>query len=251
MTLTIITINLNNKTGLENTIKSVVSQSFNNFEWIIIDGNSDDGSKEIIQNYRKYITIWKSEPDNGIYDAMNKGIKYATGQYLLFLNSGDILTSADCLQKIIPMLKEKDFYVGYELSENGRRGIKSTARLYLDYFLIVASLPHQSTFIKRETMVKYGLYNSNLTIVSDWWFSFKALVTGNATIEIIDMDVCYHDLQGISHTRIDIASQERIELLDAIKLPIIPCLFYNIYKFNHWLIPIKVKSYSFFHNNHY
>lgn len=247
MVLTVITINLNDRQGLKNTMESVVSQSFKDFEWIIIDGGSVDGSKELIQEYDDYVDLWRSEPDKGIYDAMNKGIGYATGRYLLFLNSGDVFAAADCLQNVVGQLKDKDFYVGYELSEKGRRGIKSTRKLYIDYFLTTDSLPHQATFIKRETLIKYGLYNPDMTIVSDWWFCFQALVTGDAAIEIIDADICCHDLQGISHTRIDIASQERVQLLDSVKLPVMPWLFHSICKLNSRLIPVKMKLYSLVH----
>ncbi len=90
MKLSIITVNLNNKDGLQKTIDSVISQTFKDFEWIVIDGGSTDGSKELIEKYSDYISYWVSEPDKGIYNAMNKGIKVAKGDYLEFLNSGDI-----------------------------------------------------------------------------------------------------------------------------------------------------------------
>lgn len=244
MILSVITINLNDRQGLEKTIRSVISQSFRDFEWIIIDGDSSDGSKELIWRYSSYTTVWKSEPDKGIYDAMNKGTGYASGRYLLFLNSGDVFAADDCLEKVVPRLRDKDFYTGYELSEKGRRGLKSITNLYLDYFLTVDSLPHQATFIRKETLLKFGLYDTKCTIVSDWWFCFKALVKGNATIELLDTDICRHDLQGISHTRADIALQERIQLLKEEKLPFIVRIFYSFYRLRHRLIPLKVKLYS-------
>ena len=91
MKLSIITINYNNRDGLQKTIESVVSQSFKDFEWIVIDGGSNDGSRELIERYAESISYWVSEPDKGIYNAMNKGIKASNGDYLLFLNSGDSL----------------------------------------------------------------------------------------------------------------------------------------------------------------
>lgn len=98
--LTIITINLNNKAGLQTTIDSVIAQTYKDFEWIIIDGGSTDGSKELIEKYTNYIKYWVSEPDKGIYNAMNKGIKVAEGEYLQFLNSGDSLFSNSVLSDI-------------------------------------------------------------------------------------------------------------------------------------------------------
>ena len=90
-TLSIITVNLNNCDGLQKTIDSVVGQTFTDYEWIVIDGGSMDGSRELIEQYADCLAYWCSEPDNGIYNAMNKGISRATGEWLLFLNSGDSL----------------------------------------------------------------------------------------------------------------------------------------------------------------
>lgn len=92
--ISIITINYNNASGLEKTIRSVVEQTYNEYEYIIIDGASSDKSKEVIQEYQRYIDFWCSEKDSGIYNAMNKGIQKASGEYLLFLNSGDVLNNS-------------------------------------------------------------------------------------------------------------------------------------------------------------
>ena len=92
--ISIITINYNNASGLEKTIRSVVEQIYNEYEYIIIDGASSDKSKEVIQEYQRYIDFWCSEKDSGIYNAMNKGIQKASGEYLLFLNSGDVLNNS-------------------------------------------------------------------------------------------------------------------------------------------------------------
>ena len=97
--LSIITINRNNVRGLSHTIASVVAQTSQQFEYLIIDGNSTDGSKEEILRNEKHLAFWSSEPDKGIYHAMNKGIQRARGEYLLFLNSGDILLDKSIDQK--------------------------------------------------------------------------------------------------------------------------------------------------------
>ncbi len=103
--LSIITINLNNSAGLDKTMKSVLVQSFRDFEYIVIDGGSNDGSVEILKSFEKLYSnkteiIWLSETDKGIYNAMNKGIDLAHGEYLLFLNSGDSLVNPDILQTV-------------------------------------------------------------------------------------------------------------------------------------------------------
>src|SRR6478735_1115877 len=110
--LSIITINYNNLQGLQKTIESVVSQSFKDFEYIIIDGGSTDGSKVLIEKYSESITYWVSEKDNGIYPAMNKGIQVANGEYLLFLNSGDWFYENTTLSMAIPMLRPFDIVYG-------------------------------------------------------------------------------------------------------------------------------------------
>ena len=97
--LSIITINYNNKAGLDKTILSVIDQTDKSFEFLVIDGGSDDGSKELIKKYSKEIAYSVSEKDHGIYNAQNKGVLKATGDYCLFLNSGDCLESNDTLKK--------------------------------------------------------------------------------------------------------------------------------------------------------
>ena len=115
MILSIITINYNNCAGLKRTIDSVVTQSFQDFEWIVIDGGSSDGSRELIEKYSPHVSYWVSEPDNGVYHAMNKGIDVANGDYLLFLNSGDWLFGANTLQKCISYGFSSDVIYGDSL----------------------------------------------------------------------------------------------------------------------------------------
>ena len=112
MTLSIITINYNNAAGLEKTIKSVISQTCKRYEFIIIDGGSKDGSKDIIEKYQDQITYWVSEPDNGIYNAMNKGVKVAKGEYCIFMNSGDIFVDNDVIRDVFNIGFSADIITG-------------------------------------------------------------------------------------------------------------------------------------------
>lgn len=98
--VSIVTINFNNKDGLEKTIMSVVSQNYQDYEYIIIDGGSTDGSKELIESYDKILAYWASEPDKGIYNAMNKALRYCNGEWVFFLNSGDLFASGDVLKSL-------------------------------------------------------------------------------------------------------------------------------------------------------
>lgn len=98
--ISIITVVFNDKIGLERTIKSVLSQTYDSIEFIVIDGGSNDGSVDVIKKYEDKIDKWISEPDDGIYDAMNKGIKMATGEWLNFMNAGDVFTNPGILREV-------------------------------------------------------------------------------------------------------------------------------------------------------
>lgn len=170
--ISVITISYNNKEGLEKTIQSVISQDFPDKEYIVIDGGSNDGTKEVLQKYSDKINFWVSEPDKGIYNAMNKGIAATTGEYLIFLNSGDTFISNMVLSASGKQLGTDDFIYGnLELSDNKHAWIKSyPEKLNLLHFF-QSSLPHPATFIRKSAFDKFGMYDEDLKIVSDWkWF---------------------------------------------------------------------------------
>lgn len=206
--LSIITINWNNADGLQKTIQSVMSQKMDDYselEYIIVDGASKDASVEVIQNGirdSKFSVDWKSEPDKGIYNAMNKGIKKAHGEYCLFLNSGDWLFDQNVIAKILPELKagKEDMLIAEILYFNDNKlskGEKTPENLSLSYFYFKA-LPHPSTFIKKELLEKAGLYNENYRIISDWIFFTDAVCKLNCTYKIIPETVSVYNLEGIS-----------------------------------------------------
>jgi glycosyltransferase involved in cell wall biosynthesis len=151
MQLSIITINKNNASGLEKTIQSVVSQTFKDFEYIVIDGNSTDESVEIIKKYSSGINYWVSEPDTGIYNAMNKGIRKAKGEYCLFLNSGDWLISPVTLQDVfneIVNMNPADIFYSDCVKTDGNITIYPD-NLTINY-LSDNALNHQNTLIKHS-----------------------------------------------------------------------------------------------------
>lgn len=200
MTLSIITINLNNAEGLRKTIESVVCQTFNNFEFIVIDGASTDGSVETIKEFENRITYWVSEPDKGIYNAMNKGILKAKGEYLLMLNSGDVFYSEATLEKVFNSILDKDIVYGNVVwtKKNEIDFISNFPdRLKFSYF-INSSLGHQAAFIKRDLHSKVGLYNEKYRIVSDWSFFLLALFKSNCSFKHIDIEVVKSERDGIS-----------------------------------------------------
>ncbi|WP_309608872.1 glycosyltransferase family 2 protein [Flavobacterium sp.] len=199
--VSIITINYNDQKGLVKTIESVINQTHLDFEYIIIDGNSSDGSKEIIQKYKNKITYSISEPDSGIYNAMNKGIKVAKGDYLLFLNSGDQFIDEKVIEKIIPQLNNEIsiYYGNLVYSSNGIPKMLNIppSELSFSYFLDY-SLPHPASFIKRELFFKYFTYNESLKIISDWEFFIYTICKMNEPYKHIDIVIADFDDGGIS-----------------------------------------------------
>lgn len=204
MKVSVITINYNNKIGLENTIKSVISQTTNDFEYVIIDGASTDGSVDIATSLLKEIniqTIFISEKDSGIYNAMNKGIQKSTGDYLLFLNSGDVFHSDNIIENYIKSNPKSDIVAGKEFftSDGFIYTPPSLDELNYDY-LMHWPLMHQSTFIKKEAFNFVGLYNENYKIVSDWEWWIRALIIHNCTYESLDFVVADFDGTGVSNS---------------------------------------------------
>lgn len=199
--LSIITINYNNAQGLEKTIESVSAQNSQDFEYIVVDGNSEDESKNIIQKNKNHINNWISEPDSGVYNAMNKGIKMATGKYLLFLNSGDLLENKDVVSKILPELKSDEdiIYGNLIYSKNGVSVEKFTPpnELNLVYFLHFF-LPHPATFIKKNLFNKVGFYKEDFKIISDWEFFLRAIIIHGASYKHLDIIISNFDNSGIS-----------------------------------------------------
>lgn len=206
--ISIITINYNNLGGLKRTVESVINQTWQEFEYIVIDGGSTDGSAACIESHSKNINYWVSEPDKGIYNAMNKGIAKATGEYLLFLNSGDHFFNNCVLEKNHKFLNEKDivyFNLNFVDKTNSRVS-KYPEQLSISHF-IHDTLPHPATFIKSSLFNKVGFYDESLKIVSDWKFFILALFKYNYSYLKVDEILSTYYLDGISS---DLKNQEMI-----------------------------------------
>jgi len=210
MKYSIITVNYNNKKGLQRTIESVIHQTFRDFEYIVIDGGSTDGSKEILEEYDAHITYWVSEKDNGIYNAMNKGIAKATGDYLNFMNSGDCFYANDVLEHVSTYPTDADFIVGrdYHYSEEKQQGHASIQpqRTTMIHFF-VSTLDHQSSFIKRE-LFKDSPYREDFRLVSDWIFFTEKIVSENKQVQFIPDIICRREDGGISQQQNHLNRQE-------------------------------------------
>lgn len=220
MLFSIVTINLNNNPGLEKTLNSVLSQKFDAFEYIVIDGASNDGSVETIKKHASQITYWVSESDTGIYNAMNKGIKVAQGEFILFLNSGDIFASDDVLQQVAQFINQNDeICTGDTWLDKGENRLLQQSPDFVSFeHLYTGSISHPSSFIHRSLFDKYGLYNENLKIVSDWEFFFKALILHNATYKKLPFPISVFDMDGISQNPVykNTHDGERLKIIKAL-----------------------------------
>ena len=197
--ISIITINLNNLEGLKKTVHSVFEQDYPKIEYLIIDGNSTDGSIEFIKSQESKIDYWSAEQDGGIYDAMNKGIVKANGEYLLFLNSGDIFSYQESISKLIYDNLNYDIIYG-KIAINkisSLEVIKYPSILTLNYFRY-ATLPHQASLIKKSLFLKYGNYNTHFKVVSDWIFFCDVIIKRKATYKYVDELISIFDITGIS-----------------------------------------------------
>lgn len=221
MRLSIITINYNNAEGLRETLASVAAQSYSDIEHIVIDGGSTDGSVDVIKDYVNqclmYDVLWVSEKDKGIYNAMNKGIRKATGEYCQFLNSGDTLAAPDVTERMmaemevgIDILYGDMFKIGVKQNYVDKSCAKEDVTLNMFYR---GCLNHSPAYIKRSLFDEYGYYDETLKICSDWKFYMQSIVLGKATTKHVDIVVTHFDMNGISETRKDILNKERNRLL--------------------------------------
>jgi glycosyltransferase involved in cell wall biosynthesis len=243
MTFSIITINYNNREGLERTIESVLSQTFRDYEYIVVDGGSTDGSVEVIKQHASRIKQWVSEPDGGIYNAMNKGLRMAKGDYINFINSGDCFSDDSILRRVSKSIR------------------RDTGFLYGDHFdYIPGSVPtfhpcrpfwmfetpfmhkgfcHQSSFVKRELALQHP-FDERLKIAADYKM-FYELYTEGVPYVYIPYPICIYENTGTSQRHHKLAFRE-----DAIirgVYPGLPYLYHYIQKFYYY--PLKSRILDF------
>ena len=194
----IITVCLNANEALRQTLHSIEQQTFKDFEWIVVDGGSTDGTVELIQNH-SCVNRLISEPDEGIYDAMNKGLEISSGEYVFFLNAGDWLYSNETLSDAEQHLKT-DIVIG-NLAVVDKCGFISLRR-YETYginkkYIYSKTLPHQSTFIKKKLFLTYGLYCKSFKIKGDHDF-FARIITKGASFSFLPICITFFPLNGLS-----------------------------------------------------
>lgn len=214
MKLTIITINLNNASGLSLTAESICNQTFSDYEWLVIDGNSSDGSVEVIKKYSNNISYWVSEKDNGIYNAMNKGIAHANGEYVLFLNSGDYLISSTILQEVFDLNVGEDIIYGnFEFVDNQGRSLGDFTYNDILCFsdLYIGGLPHNASFISRKLLLECP-FNEEYKLASDWEF-FVKMALQSRSFKHINKKIIYYNNEGRSTIQTGLNNKERADIV--------------------------------------
>lgn len=211
--LSVITINYNNLQGLKKTMQSVLMQSFTDYEYIIVDGGSNDGSVECIRSHEKKIAFWVSEKDGGIFNAHNKGLAKASGEYCLFLNSGDILFDASVFEKVFKSNLSADILYGDMMLDFGKGSYKKgiMPKVIDSYQLYKDTLWHPVSFIKRDLFAKIGSYDESFKLSADHEFFFRAIVANKATTAHLGFVISVFNMEGES------SAKENVERLKAEK----------------------------------
>ena len=221
MFISIITINKDNLHGLKNTLESIMAQTCDQYEWIIIDGGSKDGSVEFIKDNASKIRYWVTEPDSGIYNAMNKGIDVSTGDYLLFLNSGDRFASPTILSSFMEKHFSSDVVYGnaifVDANNNEISRVITPASIRLSEFWSRRGIHHQASFFSRHCFENHR-YNEDNRIASDTEL-FMQLIYDGFSFEKWDVFVDKFEIGGLSSVMTDCGAKEFYSIVDRILPP--------------------------------
>ena len=211
MKLSVITICYNEVNGIKNTIESVINQKFRDFEFLVIDGNSTDGTREIVERYKDKIAVFISEKDRGIYSAMNKGLSLARGEYIIFLNGGDYFYNVNVLAHVFKEEIKAPIIYGYcetRTSINTPTLFRAPANLTKRH-LIKTSLPHQATFIKRELFLRFGNFDETYKIAGDYDLLLRLVIKNSVNAQYVPVLCSYFDRNGISSTSSQLRDYEK------------------------------------------
>lgn len=200
MKLSIITI-CKNEPNLRRTLDSINNQTFKDFEWIVIDGKSDSKIIKIFDEYRDRINFFTSEVDRGIYNAYNKAIKKAHGEYVCFMNAGDVFYDDMVLENVFGRKQTTDILYGNTNIIKGKKSYIEEAPDTIDkYFFMYGTINHQSCFIKTSLFKKYGLYNESYKIASDFE-KFIVFAKHNVCFKKLNLVIATYYKNGISSNK--------------------------------------------------
>lgn len=236
--LSVITVVFNNAKDIERTMLSVLNQTYPNIEYLVIDGNSTDGTLKIIEKYRSKIAVFFSEKDNGIYDAMNKGLAKATGDYVIFMNSGDEFYEKDTVKTVFANFSDADIYygetemIGQNMQSLGQRRHKVPENFTWRDFKYGMSISHQAIFIRRNLVDNYDL-KYQLSADIDWILSAAKKAK---TIVNVHQYVAKYLVGGISKKKHLQSLQERFAIMRT-HYGLLPTVF------NHFVIAFNLGFY--------
>lgn len=221
--VSVVTVTFNCRDIIENTILSVISQNYSNMEYIIIDGSSKDGTVDVIRKYNNKIVKWLSEPDNGIFDAMNKSLSYVTGDYVIFMNAGDRFVNNHVISDVFENYVGDDVLIygdTYVMTKYGYR-LRKTDPIYLnnatrrDYVFKGQGICHQSLFTKVD-ILKRVKFNLEYPLGADYDTTAKVYNEGGKKIKYCKIPVAVFDdrVGGASHYREMMVFKERIKMFN-------------------------------------
>lgn len=208
MKISVVTVCFNAADLIEKTISSVAEQTYPDVEYIVIDGKSTDATTDIIRKYSDSISYWVSEPDNGIYDAMNKGISAATGDYIIFMNAGDSFTDSTVLEKVVPYLGSHTIVSGRWNRCYSDGKVKQAAPKKTESLKVEMPICHQATFI-RLPYHKDNPFDTSFKLSADYDFFYKAWRHGETFSYLDETIVDFIEAEGASTDNITTSVMER------------------------------------------
>lgn len=213
--ISVITINRNNREGLTRTMDSVSKQAVRPFEYIVVDGASTDGSEVLVKERKDVVNLFISEKDEGIYDAMNKGIDRCTGDYVYFLNSGDEFYSDSVIERLNSEKADSDLIYGNMIWKSSGKQMVPPLQLDVPLF-VLGTLWHPCVLVKRSVFLTYGPFNKSFRITGDYEFLLRVLIRYGISYRYINIDISLYDTTGISNSpgQADLESRERQQSWD-------------------------------------
>ncbi|MCF0074501.1 glycosyltransferase [Dyadobacter sp. CY261] len=247
--ISIITVVRNGEQHIEHTIKSIVNQSYQNIEYLIIDGNSTDRTIEIIKKYQDQISFWVSEPDSGIYDAMNKGVRASSGDWLLFIHSDDYLLSPTVIEEAVPYLRNSTHQIAYGQvgfiypDQSEKTYGAEWGSLKKRFREVAMCIPHQATFHSRKLFVN-GCFDKNFRIAGDYDFLLRHLKDHEATF--FPVMIAKMRADGISFTasKIDLLRDTRKAQIKNKMYRSIPPFSWHVSAFKLLVIDLIIKAFG-------
>ena len=194
----IITVCLDVVKSVRCTIESIQNQSFSDYEWIVVDGGSTDGTIDVLDDYSEHIATLISEPDRGIYHAMNKGIAHAKGEYVIFMNAGDFFANKDVLAAV-NAAPRADLLIG-DLIFSVSDKVRSLPDELPDNFLLTNMLPHQATFFRRQLFESHGHFDESFRIAGDYEMFARLIQSGEVSYRHVPKTIAVFQGGGISES---------------------------------------------------